>query len=213
MRRGDERRQEVVGLRLLDEAERPAVGVHADQAEPFDLLAADGQHGDGDVGLGGAVALGELAVVHAVELVAGEDEHLVVVALGDVAEVLADGVGGALVPVGGLVGLLGGEDLDEAAVEHVELVGVADVLVQADGQELREDVDAVEVAVDAVGDRDVDQAVLAGDGHGGLGAVFGERVEAGAAAAAEDQAEDVAHGRGGLVRERAAGGRPGCRTS
>src|SRR5205085_5716272 len=112
--------------------------------------------------------------------------------------------GGALVPVGGLVGLLGGEDLDEAAVEHVELVGVADVLVQADGEELREDVDAVEVAVDAVGDRDVDQAVLAGDGHGGLGTVFGERVEAGAAAAAEDQAEDVAHGR---VPRPGAGGR------
>ena len=56
---------------------------------------------------------------------------------------LADGVGGALVPVGGLVGLLGGQHLDEAAAERVELVGVGDVPVQADAEELRQDVDAV----------------------------------------------------------------------
>ena len=42
-----------------------------------------------------------------------------------------------------LVRLLGGEDLDEAAAERVELVGVGDVPVQADGEELRQDVDAV----------------------------------------------------------------------
>ena len=61
----------------------------------------------------------------------------------DVADVLAHGVGGALVPVGRLVGLLGGQHLDEAAAEGVELVGVGDVAVQADAEELRQDVDAV----------------------------------------------------------------------
>ena len=86
--------------------------------------------------------LDQLPEVHAVELVAGEDQHLVRTLALDVGDVLADGVGGALVPVGALVGLLGGEHLDEPAAEHVELVGVGDVPVQADRQELRQDVDA-----------------------------------------------------------------------
>ena len=37
-----------------------------------------------------------------------------------------------------LLGLLRGEDLDEPAAERVELVGVGDVAVQADGVELGE---------------------------------------------------------------------------
>ena len=72
------------------------------------------------------------AEVHAVELVAGEDQHVAGAVGVEVAEVLPDGVGGALVPVGRLVGLLGGQHLDEAAAERVELVGVGDVPVQAD---------------------------------------------------------------------------------
>ncbi len=73
-----------------------------------------------------------LAEVHAVELIAREDQHVVDAGLLQVAEVLADGVGGALVPVGAVERLLGGEDLDEAAAELVEVVRVADVAVQAD---------------------------------------------------------------------------------
>src|SRR5262249_13544124 len=84
--------------------------------------------------------------------------------------------------------------LDEPAAEHVELVRVGDVPVQADGEELGEHVDVVEPAVDAVGDWDVDEPVLAGDGDGRLGAGSGERVEAGAAAAAQDEREDGSHG-------------------
>ena len=45
-------------------------------------------------------------------------------------------------------------------------------------------------------DRDIDEAVFAGEGDGGLAAEHGERVKAGAAAAAEDEAEDLLlHGR------------------
>ena len=61
----------------------------------------------------------------------------------DIADVLAHGVGGALIPVGGLVGLLGGQHLDEAAAERIELIGVGDVAVQADAEKLRQDVDAI----------------------------------------------------------------------
>src|SRR5262249_42270795 len=122
------------------------------------------------------------------------DQHVAAAVLGDVADLLADGVRGALVPVGRLVGLLGGQHLDEAAAERVELVGVGDVPVQANAEELGQDVDAVAAAVDAVADGDVAEPVLAGDGDGRLAAHLRERVQPGAAAAAEDEAQDLLHG-------------------
>ena len=112
----------------------------------------------------------------------------------DVPQVLPHGVGGALVPAGVVQRLLGGEDFHEAAVEGVEDVGAADVLVQAGGVELREDVDAVQAAVDAVGDGDVDEAVLARHRHGRLGADLGEGIEPGALSAAEYESDYVSHG-------------------
>ena len=61
------------------------------------------------------VSAQHVAEIHPVELVAGENQHVVDAGLLEVAQVLADGVGGALIPVGRWVDrLLGGEDLDEA---------------------------------------------------------------------------------------------------
>src|SRR5262249_18951311 len=47
------------------------------------------------------------------------------------------------------------------------------------------------IAVDAVGDRNIDEAVLAPDRHRRLGAEHGERIKASAAAAAENKAQDI----------------------
>src|SRR5713226_5194016 len=108
----------------------------------------------------------------------------------DVADILPHGVGGALIPVGRLVGLLGGEDFNKAFAERIELVGVGDVAVQADAQELSQDVDAVAVAVDAIADGNIDQAILPADGNRRLAAQHGERVKTGPAPAAQNQAQD-----------------------
>ncbi len=80
----------------------------------------DRQHGDGDVGLFARWVSSISPEVHAVELIARQDQHVFDPGLLDVAHLLADGVGRALIPVGPFVGLLGGEDFDEAAVEGVE---------------------------------------------------------------------------------------------
>ena len=61
------------------------------------------------------VRLQHLAEIHAIELVAREDQHVVDARLLDVPQVLPHGVGGALVPVGVVQRLLGGQDFDEAA--------------------------------------------------------------------------------------------------
>jgi hypothetical protein len=110
----------------------------------------------------------------------------------NIADVLPDGVGGPLIPVRRLVGLLGGEDFDEAFGEWIELVGIGNMAMQANREILREDVDAIAIAVDAVADRYIDESILAADRHRGLGAKHGERIKAGAASAAKDEAQDIA---------------------
>ena len=72
---------------------------------------------------------------------------------------------------------------------------LADVAVEAEGFVLREDEDAAQIAIDAIGERDVDDAVDAAEGHGGLGAVAGERPQPLALAACQQDADGVAHQR------------------
>src|SRR5262249_3556531 len=144
---GAERLELLVALRLLDQAGHPAGVVPAHDTDPAPPPAGDGQDGDGRVGAAVAARLPPPPEVPPVDLVGRQDQDVVAAGLLDVAEVLADGVGGAGVPLGRLVGLLRRQDLHEAAAERVELVGVGDVAVQADAEELRQDVDTAAAAV------------------------------------------------------------------
>src|SRR5690606_27032396 len=99
----------------------------------------------------------------------------------------------SLVPVFFAESLLRRENLNETAVETVELVRLADMPVQADRIELRQQIDAVQSAVDAVRDRDVDDAILARQRHRRLRTILRQRKEPGLFAAAEDQTHHIAH--------------------
>ena len=116
--------------------------------------------------------LDERRDVHQVELVAGEDQDLGAASARAAGRGLAHGVGRALVPVAVVDRLLGGQDVDEAAAEGVEAVGLGDVAVQARAVELGDDEDAVDAGVQAVADRDVDEPELAAHRHRRLGAVL-----------------------------------------
>ena len=154
----------------------------------------DRLRGDRDVGAALDVRLDQIAEVHPVEVIAGEDQVVVGVVAGEVPRRLPHGVGRALEPVGALGRLLGREHLDEAVREHVQAVGLRDVAVERRRVELRQHEDALQAGVQAVADRDVDQPVLAADRHRRLRSHVGQREEARAAAAAEDQREDIVHG-------------------
>src|SRR5262245_30917486 len=65
--------------------------------------------------------------------------------------------------------------------------------VQTDAQKLRQHVHAVQAAVDAIADGNINQAVLACHGYSGFAAQLGKRIEPCAPAAPQDQAENVLH--------------------
>ena len=109
-------------------------------------------------------------------------------------EVLADRVGGALIPRLLIASLLGSEDVNEPAAEAVELVRLLDMLVQGCRVKLRQDEDLIKPRIQAITDRDVDQAVVTRQRHRRLAAILGQRVKAGTAAAAHDNTDDSRKG-------------------
>ncbi len=126
------------------------------------------------------------------ELVAAKNYQVLEVVIEEVDEVFAHRVSRAFVPGGGGKRLLGGEYLHKAAGEMIKLVGLGQVTVQRRGIELRQNINPPALGVDAGGDRHIHEAVLARQGHGGLGSVLGEGEKARALAAAHDHAQDLA---------------------
>jgi hypothetical protein len=137
--------------------------------------------------------LHHLAVIHFVDVIAGEDEDVFGLLGADGINVLINGVGGALIP---LVAdpLHGGKHFDELSDLATEDVpALADVAVQRERFVLGEDVDAAQVRVEAVGESDIDDAVHSTKGNGGLGAVACKRIKALAGAAGEKDPKSVFH--------------------
>ena len=108
--------------------------------------------------------------------------------------VLVDRVGGAHVP-GGAGALHGRQNLEELAqlLRHNAGPAFTNVAVQRERLVLGEDVDLAQAGVDAVGECDVDDAVVAAKGYRRFGAIAGERKEPFARATRQQYSECVSH--------------------
>jgi hypothetical protein len=102
-------------------------------------------------------------------------------------------VGCALEPVRIIGRLLGGKNVNETAAEHVELVSLDDVLVEGCRVELGQDKDAVDVRVEAVADRDIDDPILASQWNCRFAAQLCQRIESLTATTAQHQCEHILH--------------------
>src|SRR4051812_35274497 len=65
--------------------------------------------------------------------------------------------------------------------------------IEAAGLVLGEDQDLAQAAVEAVGQGEIDDAIEAAEGDGGLGAVTGERLEPGAFPSGKNQRQHILH--------------------
>src|SRR5262249_43176783 len=166
------RRAQAGALGLLFKTGDAAAAVDLHYAEVVGLTGINEDGGQGHVGAGGVVLVQHGLVVHFVDVIAGQDDHVLALLAANGIDVLVNGVGGAQVPVLAHA-LHGWQDLDELAQlpRHHRAPAFADVAVQRKRLVLGEDIHAAQVGVDAVGERDIDDAVVAAEGHGGLGAV------------------------------------------
>ena len=90
---------------------------------------------------------------------------------------------------------MGGKQLEELAqfLRHDAGPAFADVPVERERLVLGEDEDPAQAGVDAVGERDVDDAVVSAKGHGRFGAIAGQRKEPFAGSARKQYSERVFH--------------------
>jgi hypothetical protein len=119
----------------------------------------------------------QLAIVHAVQVIAGQDEHVLWFAAANAVDLTAHRVGCPLAPTCACRRFIGCQDLDRAAGKDVKLVGAVHVAMERSRERLGQDKDARNARVDTVADRDVDQAELAADGHRRLASRSGQRVQ------------------------------------
>ena len=133
-------------------------------------------------------------VIHFVDVVAGENQHVLGLLRTDGINVLIDRVGGALIP-GFADAFHRRQDFDELAhFAGEESPAFADVAVQGEGLVLRQDVNPAQVGINAVGKGYVDNAVNSAEGHGGFGAVAREGVEPFAGPSSQQDSQCVFHG-------------------
>ena len=206
----DHVRMQVRALRrdgLFLEADDPPIRVGFDDAEAARrFLRRNFKRGHGHVGAGIHMLLEHFLVVHLVDVVAGKNDDVARVLAADGINVLVNGVGGSEIPVGGDAHLRR-QDFDEFAEAQQLRPALADVPVERKRFVLRQNEDAAEIAVDAVGKRDVDNAVDAAEGHSGLGAVARQRPQPFALPACQQNADRIAH----QGHERIFLPRPNCR--
>ena len=79
----------------------------------------------------------------------------------------------------------------DAAVQTVQVprLAIANVLIEQQRLVLGEDTDRVDIGVDAVGQREVDNTILSSKRHCGLGELIGQRVETRTAAAGQNHCD------------------------
>ncbi len=140
------------------------------------------------------VVLQHPAVVHLVDVVAGKDDHVLRLLAADGIDVLVHSVCGAHVPVGAGA-LHGWQQLEELAqfLGHDAGPAFAHVPVERECLVLGEDVDLAQAGVDAVGEGDVDDAVMTAKGDGRFGAIASEWKEALPGPARQQYSESISH--------------------
>ena len=117
-------------------------------------------------------------VVHFIDMVARENQDILCVVAVDELHVLPDGICCSLIPVRAVLPLIGRQNLDpaEGAVE-IPRQTVADVVVEDQRLILRQNTYGVHSGIDAVGKREINDAVLAAKRHRRLCGLFGQRVK------------------------------------
>jgi hypothetical protein len=167
---------------------RPRRCDHAELLGPVDR---DLDGADRDVGAALGVLGEHQAVVHLVNVVAGQDQYVHGLAARQVLQVLVHGVGRALVP-GGVDLLLRRQDVNELAELAAEIApGALQVHDQVVRLVLGQHRDAADAGIDAVGQGEIDDPVLAAERRRRLGSRQRQPLEARAATAGENQRDGV----------------------
>ncbi len=180
-------------LRLFLEAGDAPVSIGFDNPElPRRFFRFDLNRRYGDVRSRFHMLLKHLAVIHFVDVVAGKNHHIAGALAADGINVLVDGIRSALIPALRNTHLRGNNFVEFTEARQTR-PAIAHVPVQAQGLVLSQHEHAAQIGIEAVGKRDVNNAVHPAEGHGRLGAVAGQRPQTFPLPAGQQYAYCVAH--------------------
>jgi len=135
----------------------------------------------------------QVRIIHAVEMVAAQNDNLVRVIIHGVIQSGAHRIAGALEPGVAVGSLLGGENVHETVSESIESVSLHDVTVHARRKKLGQNKNLFQARIDAVADGNIDETVLAGKTDGRFAALKSEGEEPCASSSPKDDGSHVFH--------------------
>ncbi len=174
----------------------PTVDVHHSEAES--LFGFDQNGCQSDVGARGAVLIEHQPIVHLVNVIARQDENVFRLLCSNRVDVLVDGVRGSHVPV--LADALHRrQDLNELAqfASH-DVPAFANMTIQRERFVLGEDVDATKIGINAIGKRDVDDAIDSAERDCRFGAIPSQRVQPFPRSSGQQDSKRVLHAFSGI---------------
>ena len=168
----------VLGL-LFELADIPVL-TQVHNAEAGGLLHGNLQNRDGAGGVFLNVLTQHGGIVHFVDVVTGENQHVVGVVAFNEPHVLINGVGRAGEPGAFFSRALIGRKNVDAAVGNVQVPGLADadIAVKLQGFVLRQNADGVDAGVCAVGQGKVNDAILPAKGDAGFCHILCQSIQA-----------------------------------
>src|SRR5262249_54918380 len=137
---------------LFDKIGNGIVRVYVEDSVAAGLVHRDADGADRGVGLLFHVEVEQHIVIHLVNVVARQDQDVVGVVACDKVQVLPDGIGGALVPIGIAAALVRLQNLDAACKAAIQVPGLAapDMIVEAMRSVLGEDDDVENIGIHAI---------------------------------------------------------------
>ncbi len=178
---------------LLLKPDHLVVRIDLHDAEAGRFAQRHGNAADGEVRAALQVQTEHVAVIHLVDVVPGENQDVTRFLFLDAVNVLVDGVRRPLVPM--LVDtLLRGEHFDVIAQVPAEKAPAGrDVAIQASRLVLRQDQHPAKTAVDAVGEREVNDPIKPAKGDRRFRPIASQGVQPCPLAASQNQGENVSH--------------------
>jgi hypothetical protein len=142
--------------------------------------SSDRNRRDRYVRLGIHMRLEHLPVIHPVKLIAAKYQNVLAVLIIEIDQVLANRIGRPLKPCPiGIHRLLRREQLDKTTRKIIKTVRLTNVLMQRNTQELRYNINFIDIAVQAVADWNVDESVLGRQRNSRFRSDFRQRVKTG----------------------------------
>ena len=177
----------VAGFGLFAELNHTVAGIGRHNSKTVGLFQRNVHHGHGQIGVVANMRGDQIAVIHLINMIAGQNQHQIGALVFHIADVLQNRIGGAAVPTLVVATLIRLQQPHPTAIT-VEVPGFADadMVVQGMRPILGQNRDIENARIHAIGQCKINDPIFARKRHRRLGSLFRQHTEACAFAASHN---------------------------